>query len=257
MASLGTLGLGQLYNGKHRKAIIMYGLAWVGIAIGLILPPAASFSNLVILSGFAICIGAAALVDSIRDAHRLGEIKLNWYNRWYVYLVILLAQGLVIGPVSGCLLGLADMEGLKARGEMMLPTLREGDRFFVDQRAYNASSPSRGDIVIFKHPEFEGKKLIMRIIGLPGEKVSAVGQEVFVNGELLAEPWSVYPPQAYVKKPDHGLFMLGADEYFLMSDNKDKANRRHRCSVHRSQIMGQVRYLYWAEDKSRIGKHIQ
>src|SRR5512146_1868347 len=64
----------------------------------------------------------------------------------------------------------------------MRPTILEGDRVFVDNLAYDLkfpftrwhiaewSDPQRGDIVVFFSPH-DGKRLVKRVVGLPGDVV--------------------------------------------------------------------------------------
>src|ERR1041384_5377117 len=62
----------------------------------------------------------------------------------------------------------------------MKPTIVEGDRVFVNKLAYDFkvpfttwhqaewSNPRRGDIVVF-YSSHDGKRLVKRVIGLPGD----------------------------------------------------------------------------------------
>jgi signal peptidase I len=48
-----------------------------------------------------------------------------------------------------------------------------------------ASTPERGDVVIFKHP-IDGTDYIKRVIGLPGDSIAVVQGRVVLNGKPLA-----------------------------------------------------------------------
>ena len=75
----------------------------------------------------------------------------------------------------------------------MKPTILEGDRVFVDRRAYDLKvpftrarlaewgAPGRGEIVVFASPE-TGERLVKRVVGLPGDHVALVGDRLVVNG---------------------------------------------------------------------------
>ena len=77
----------------------------------------------------------------------------------------------------------------------MYPTIVNGDRIVANTRAYQASQPRRGDIVVFYPPlatECGGSSApesVQRVIGLPGDVLSAHGGYVYVNGNELKEPW--------------------------------------------------------------------
>ncbi|MFC3122321.1 signal peptidase I [Agaribacter flavus] len=78
----------------------------------------------------------------------------------------------------------------------MLPTIQEGDRILVDKMAYRldipftdipiakTSSPERGDIVVFMS-EKAGIRLVKRVLGIPGDNIAMVKNQVVLNGEVL------------------------------------------------------------------------
>src|SRR5580704_16231121 len=71
----------------------------------------------------------------------------------------------------------------------MTPTLMPGDRILVDKLS---GTIHRGDIVVFKNPPADvggPPTLVKRVIGLPGETISSVGNTVLINGKPIAQPW--------------------------------------------------------------------
>jgi len=78
----------------------------------------------------------------------------------------------------------------------MKPTILEGDRILVNKLAYDLrlpfthisllelGEPQRGDIVIFDS-EKEGKRLVKRVIGLPGDVVGMRDNRLYLNGTWL------------------------------------------------------------------------
>ena len=101
-------------------------------------------------------------------------------------VVVLVFRTLVFSPFS-------------IPSESMLPRLMNGDYLLAAKWPYGisrhslpfdlplpdgrlfASTPERGDVVIFKHP-VDGRDYIKRVIGLPGDAVSMVGGQVVLNG---------------------------------------------------------------------------
>lgn len=91
--------------------------------------------------------------------------------------------------------------------ESMIPTLEVGDRVVVSKFAYGYSrhslplnagvllpasqqrlfgqTPRRGDVVVFVHPR-DGKTMIKRLIGLPGDTIELRGGRLSINGAPLA-----------------------------------------------------------------------
>ncbi len=76
----------------------------------------------------------------------------------------------------------------------MRPNLLEGDVVFVNRLAYDfkipltdivvahIAEPRRGDIASFSSPK-DGKRLIKRIIALPGDRVEMRNEILFINGK--------------------------------------------------------------------------
>src|SRR4051812_28336383 len=78
----------------------------------------------------------------------------------------------------------------------MKPTIVEGDRIFVNKLAYGLkvpfttlhlahwSAPQRGDIVVFNSPA-DGGRLVKRVVGLPGDVVMMINDQLYINGQPL------------------------------------------------------------------------
>jgi len=88
--------------------------------------------------------------------------------------------------------------------ESMVPNLQVGDRVAVNKFAYGytrhsipfswgrylpipegrifASAPERGDVAVFEHPHHP-RVMIKRVIGLPGDRVQMIGEQMYLNDE--------------------------------------------------------------------------
>ena len=70
----------------------------------------------------------------------------------------------------------------------MNPVIRNGDVVLVNRIVYDASTPKRGDIIVFKPKGNENlHSYIKRIIGLPGESVEIRDGEIYINNRKLNE----------------------------------------------------------------------
>lgn len=79
----------------------------------------------------------------------------------------------------------------------MKPSILEGDRIFVDKRAYDLripftgiqvshhADPVRGDIVVCLSPR-DGVRLVKRVVGVPGDTIELVDNRLIINGERVA-----------------------------------------------------------------------
>ena len=73
--------------------------------------------------------------------------------------------------------------------ESMTPTLEVGDRLMVYKLAFTLGDVDRGDLVVFNRPpalaETELKDFVKRVVGLPGERVSAENSVLLIDGSAL------------------------------------------------------------------------
>jgi signal peptidase I len=77
----------------------------------------------------------------------------------------------------------------------MKPSIIEGDRIFVNKLAYDLkvpfttwhiaswANPARGDVVVFNSPK-DGTRLVKRVIGIPGDRIQLISNQLYVNGKL-------------------------------------------------------------------------
>lgn len=115
-------------------------------------------------------------------------------------------------------------------GGSMLSTFHSGDFLLVDKLSFLFTEPKRGEVVIFKlfvgEDKYQGRYLIKRVIGLPGEHVVVSGRKTTIynkenpNGFIYDE--SFLNPLYNSNDSSRGADMtLGPEEFFVMGDNRD------------------------------------
>src|SRR5438045_2439092 len=119
----------------------------------------------------------------------LGYLPARSRYFWHKEICPLLMLGLVVFSIRS---SLADWNDVPTGS--MKPTILEGDRVFVNKLAYDLkvpfttwhiaewSQPRRGDIVVFYSPH-DGKRLVKRVIGLPGDTLELRNDALVLNGE--------------------------------------------------------------------------
>lgn len=111
-------------------------------------------------------------------------------------------------------------------GASMDPTFKTGEYLIVDQVTYNFHEPRRNDVIVFKYPKDTETFFIKRIIGLPGEKVTADrGKITIINTE---NPEGFLLEDEYVtenhRTTETFSILLDDDEYFVMGDNRAESS---------------------------------
>ena len=98
---------------------------------------------------------------------------------------------------------------VKVNGTSMYPTLEGNEIMLLNKLA----DIDRFDIVVLQL-EGEDSNLIKRIIGLPGETVEISENQIYIDGELLDDPYG------YGITYNIDPVTLGDDEYFILGDNR-------------------------------------
>ena len=120
-------------------------------------------------------------------------------------------------------------------GSAMSPTYKDGDRLLASR---DVTVISRGDVVAFRYPRDESKSFLQRVIGLPGERVEIRDGVTLVNGTPIEEP---YVADANRLRHSTTGIVLGADEYFMMGDNRaNSSDSRSWGPVKRSAIWARL-----------------
>lgn len=125
----------------------------------------------------------------------------------------------------------------------MAPTLLPGDQIVVTPyRLPFSHEPRRGDVVVFRHPA-DGRFLVKRIVGLPGDYVEISGTTVRVNGAPLEEPYAANMSDELL----HGPEIVPADAYFVLGDNRsDSVDSRVWGAIAHESLVGRVRAILWS-----------
>lgn len=154
----------------------------------------------------------------------------------YGWLVWVLAA-VVIGAA---LLRLFVLQPYAISSNSMEPTLVPGDKILVNRYAYQYGTPTRGDIVVFAYPKDTSRTFVKRVIAVEGETVELKGNQVYVNGALVQEP--------YLKQGDYPPFepeTIPAENIFVLGDNRrESGDSREWGVLPRSYIIGKVWFVY-------------
>jgi len=134
----------------------------------------------------------------------------------------------------------------------MVPTLGVNDRVLVQKAFYTWHDVHEGDIVVFGEPPLDHcagppGDLVKRVIALPGQTIYSQGNNIYVNGRLLAEPYlppvdPLGPPVASSQHP----YRVPPGEFYVMGDNRAiSCDSRYWGPIEGSSIVGKVVLVWW------------
>jgi signal peptidase I len=134
-------------------------------------------------------------------------------------------------------------------GPSMQPNFATGQFLIVSRLNYLLGKPEHGDIVVFHAPPNPEQDYIKRVIGVPGEHVHITDGKVYVNDQPLTEPY-INEQNFRAACSKYCDVTLGADEYFLMGDNRNhSSDSRDFGPVKWQNIVGEALIRYWPPDK--------
>ena len=183
----------------------------------------------------------------------------------------------------------------------MEPNLLIGDRLFVSKYSYGYSrhsfpfspqiftgrilekSPKRGDVIVFKTPADDRTDYIKRLIGLPGDTVQIINQDLYINdvkvikkkiensssiycgNEILRADFfeetlsngekyvAVYKKDGTMRNSDK--FLVPKGHYFFMGDNRDCSKDSRFLSsvgyVSFNNLVGKAQLIFFSNDKKK------
>jgi len=265
-------GLGHVYIGRIGTAATVY-------ISGIILANCSMYmlahSNLgqasVLLPILTILLFYVAVVGHATWLARRQSIEytLRVYNRWYVYLVIVVFSALASDHT---LPFVNNLQAYKIPSEAMEDTLKVGDFLIADHHAYDSRPVEAGDVIIFIFPRDGMTKYIKRCIGLPGDTIEIRDKELTINGEPFALPEyakfidvsalgkaHIQPrgPGGVGGRDNYGPYVVPSDHYFVMGDNRDNSfDSRFWGPVHRDLILAKALKIHWSGELDRIGTDI-
>jgi signal peptidase I len=139
---------------------------------------------------------------------------------------------------------------IRVDGFSMEPSLHNGEFVIVNKLAYKFGNPTHGDVIVFRYPRDPEQEYIKRIIGLPGDTIRVNGGEVYVNDQVVDEPYIAAAPryQSQWSVPANSLFVLG--------DNRNNSSDSHNWGpVPMEYVIGRALFVYWPPDQWGLIQH--
>ena len=165
----------------------------------------------------------------------------------------------------------------------METTIMTGDRIIANRLEYDFSKPERYDIAVFKYPDSPDTLYIKRVIGMPGDTVEILNNDIyingdttpledsFINGEMITNDAVYYVPKKGDSIAEHSEFienislydedgdgLFDEDCYFMMGDNRNRSADSREWQnkfVPESLMQGKAIFRYFPINKMKVLKN--
>jgi signal peptidase I len=128
----------------------------------------------------------------------------------------------------------------------------------LEQRLLPMRPVDRGDIVVFKYPQDPTRDFIKRCMGIPGDTLRLVGEDLFINGRPVDDKSYTWYAEELLEEGEFtggrvresfGPRTVPPESYFCMGDNRDNSNdSRFWGEVPRDYVKGRAFMVYWSFD---------
>lgn len=176
------------------------------------------------------------------------------------------------------------VQAFKIPSPSMEPTLLVGDHVLVNKFLFGGRGAwydrvlpyreiRRGDIIVFRFPFDDHAHYVKRVIGLPGDRIKILDRSVYLNDQIIEEPYKVhsgpydpfgenFPPVSHLfsrtnVRPEwaaqlmahvsKGALVVPPGKLFVMGDNRDSSlDSRFWGFADRESVMGRPLMIYWS-----------
>jgi len=141
----------------------------------------------------------------------------------------------------------------------LIPTIVAGD-WIVALKVWSKENIKRRDMIVFPYPPDPSIDYIKRVIGLPGERLEIRKDLVFINGELIDEPYAYFEPKERSSMQAQGLtdslpvsrygpIVVPKGKLFVMGDNRyNSADSRYWGFVDSETVESKAWFIYWSKN---------
>lgn len=125
-------------------------------------------------------------------------------------------------------------------GEAMEPNVPSGQVIFAEALS---DAYEHGDVIVYKYPADPSRIFIHRVAAVPGDTVSLVKGELYINNEKV---WHQYQYNTKKAKENLPPVELGEGEYYVLGDNLDRSSDSRSWGVLQEDlIVGKQIKMAW------------
>lgn len=201
LSSLLLPGSGHVYVGRFARFGLIFGIA-IALYCGLAIAGKLSSFPFYVLALVGLAGGVLlSAFDAYRVSRKGQSVRAKWYQRWWMYLLLLVAFGVVGESFRATRESVFGFGVYRVPGELMQPTILPGEHILVDTRAFRKAAPNAGDVVVYYDRELNSL-FIRRVAAVSGSAIdltwdnksisAPLGSKTIPPGDLRGRVTSVF-----------------------------------------------------------------
>ena len=148
-----------------------------------------------------------------------------------IIVIVILIKSFIVTPI-------------RVIGDSMDPTLKNHNMLILNKLD---KSYERFDIVIIK---FQKEKIVKRVIGLPGDRIKYVNNELYVNDKLVKEEFNHSETYDFTLDEVANVDVIPKGYYLVLGDNRVRSyDSRAFGLIKKEDIEGVVSFRIWPFNK--------
>ena len=161
-------------------------------------------------------------------------------------------ESIVIAVIIATVMKGFIIDTIQVDGSSMVPTLHHRERLLVNKIGYAFGEIKRGDIVIFQYPADLSLTYVKRIIAVGGDTVEIKDNRLYLNGQVLEEPYimdNILNDYRKTRVPEN--------KFFVMGDNRNYSKDSRYSDVGfvpRKNIKGKAILKIWPFPLEKVDK---
>jgi signal peptidase I len=145
------------------------------------------------------------------------------------------------------------------QGRSMMPTLKDGERYYLNRWRYLFVAPQCGEIVVIRDPG-HSDLAVKRIVAQPFDWINLKNGNIYINGRRLDESYLAQGTRTEAPDLKEKWIQLGQDQYYVMGDNRansvDSRDSVAHGPVPVTKLIGRVTDIAFSPALNRMGRWI-